>query len=613
MQKIAGTIVPCAYEAWGDGIYARTAKTNPVNGVEPDLDAPCPPERRGLLSQVTTAPVWLSEFGRTVSGAAEVVRLAGRSPQGGTYDLWLDRTTIADRRGLLTLASAGVPVHAENAGGVVEYLAAMEAANRGVLPCRTIGDRAGWHETPAGGGWMIGEEWIGPGSVATDPRELGPFARGYVMRGVPAAWIRRWRQLRELGPVVRWLMGTTFAAPLIRPLGGRSFFVHLHGGALAGKSALCKYLMSAWGDPERLSTSWNTTENAAVDIYAHVSDLPVLFDERQAARAKLDIGQIIHATCEETGRNRAARFGGLRRHVPQWKVLVLATGNQTLVTREDLGGGLARVLELYVGAEGSRLVPNPRELHRFVRGHHGHVGRMFLRELAPIVNDPASLARLVELYDTWTQRLGDHYPHMGEQASLVATVCLAQALAEWWILHAGVQAVWDRVREEAIQDAHAVMGALADDREEDLATRAAEILNTHRVEHPTGYIDASDPNWQNTYSRSHSVVAFVFPTVIYYLPSAADAILERGGLPGSRVWRELAHRGWLEQETHDVDEETGGRRHRTVRLRVCSSRFRVFGVHRARLEGLRVLPGGLVGGVEGAVGAPDDEGVPADD
>lgn len=58
----------------------------------------------------------------------------------------------------------------------------------------------------------------------------------------------------------RFILAASFAAPLLRIVKQRIFFVYNWGGSKGGKTAALKAALSAWGDPERLMVNFNATQ-----------------------------------------------------------------------------------------------------------------------------------------------------------------------------------------------------------------------------------------------------------------------------------------------------------------------------------------------------------------
>lgn len=609
MQKIGEVLVPYGYEVWASGVYQRQSWFEGEQTPEPRIHAEAPAAYAKRLDRMCLSPLYISGIGQTTGATGtseEVVCLSGISPQGAPFAEWVGRAFIADRRKLIALAEIGVPVSSENAGDLVTYLTQCEAVNRGALAPHTLASRTGFYQAGGAGstatgdetfGWLLGRRYIGDGRVVADPREQGPFARGFVPSGNATAWLERWRDLRAAGAHARFVMGATFAAPLLRFVDVRSFMLYLWGGAQAGKSALAKFAISAWGSPRILMRSFNSTQLAPIEVFQHVTDVPVLFDERQAARKSFEFPQFIFAIGQEQGRARARRIGGLQ-GTYSFKTVVLCTGNQALVSESDLGGERARVLELFVGAEGARVVRGGSDLHVFVDRHHGWAGAEFLMRLHATLRSPEGTARLRARFDEITNSLissllpgvdlnagaaaaataetGESSVEavevaLGSAARLVASIALGQYLAEWWLL--GIDR--DEALAQATADAQDMLAKVIEPGE-NFGERALRVLQEHLVGSSNLYL-RDGVGWQERLDRIRGLVGIVSTSEgeVVYLPTEVNRVLRAAGLPPDRVWSEFAARGWLRRAGIDRGQQrvqtrrrVGGQVVRVYALRV---------------------------------------------
>ena len=102
----------------------------------------------------------------------------------------------------------------------------------------------------------------------------------YCQAGEMEKWVETMRPHRERDKF-RFILAASFAAPLLRILKQRIFFVYNWGGSKGGKTAALKAALSAWGDPERLMVNFNATQVGLERTASFFCDLPLGIDERQ--------------------------------------------------------------------------------------------------------------------------------------------------------------------------------------------------------------------------------------------------------------------------------------------------------------------------------------------
>ena len=111
------------------------------------------------------------------------------------------------------------------------------------------------------------------------------WATAYLKNGTLDAWRETMTQHRNRYRF-RFILASSFAAPLLAIIKQRIFFVYNWGGSRGGKTAALKAALSAWGDPERLMANFNATQVALERMAGFYCDLPLGIDERQLAGNK---------------------------------------------------------------------------------------------------------------------------------------------------------------------------------------------------------------------------------------------------------------------------------------------------------------------------------------
>lgn len=231
-QSINGAAVPSGYEIWADGVYVLSTKAVPLT---PDMNEPLPQMYQRGRKKLTYRPLWVSGLGHTVDSDEPLLQLTFFELNGTPKSVWLGRGQVTDHRMLSQLGGAGLPVDSVNTQGVLIYLRAMEAQNGRTLPILRVGHRSGPYLIDNKLGWLIGKQWIGPGNLEADPRLNQKYSLAFTPHGDAEAWTAKWRELRNSGWVPRFLMGATFAPPLLRLLKCRTFIVHHWGDSSHGK------------------------------------------------------------------------------------------------------------------------------------------------------------------------------------------------------------------------------------------------------------------------------------------------------------------------------------------------------------------------------------------
>src|SRR5690606_34802645 len=226
-------------------------------------------------------------------------------------------------------------------------------------------------------------------------------------------------------------MACSFAAPLLRLVGHRTFVVHLWGGSRGGKTSAGYAAISVWGDPEQLAASFYSTRVGMERLAGLYSDLPMLIDERQVVGDKQGLVEgLVYMLGLGRSKVRGTKSGGLEA-VKRWNTIVLTTGEEPLSSDSSPTGVKTRTLEWY-GLPFESDEKEARRVYRWTREHHGHAGPLISQLLmAWLERDPDYIKNDV---DAITAQLEQHNPGaMGSHLSAVAIVAVADYYASEWV------------------------------------------------------------------------------------------------------------------------------------------------------------------------------------
>lgn len=543
VQRIDAAAIAYGYEVWADGVFQQDEGAA-------DLSASAAPSRylpgpaRQSREQITTRPLWISGLGHTIDTDEPLVQLSYGTIDGRIAQVWLARGAVTEHHLLQKLGGLGLPIDSLNVKKVLVYLRDTEALNSKALPHLLVGHRTGPYTLPGGSrGWLLGQRWIGPSQtqIHPDPRENTRYMAAFQPKGNRTYWYDWWRYLYNHRWVTRWLIATSFAAPLLRLLNARTFFVHHWGDSSSGKTAILSFGQSVWGNSEMLYSSMNSTEIALTEIFQHVTDIPVAYDEKQVAT--IDTAQMIYAVCLPTGRERGAKDGGLRTDRQSWLTIARTTGEVPLVGKSDVGGQSNRVLQVHSPAFDTQ--PEGERIYAVIREHHGFAGPEFLGHLAKLIETPEGLAWLREFQQHMRAEIAKRVERDGNHTVYVAVIATAQALSAHWLLGIPLQAAITT----AIEDAVVAFKQTAPESRLPYADRALLLLRDHWLANPMQYGNAMDDQLRDRLVQADlrmvRLVGVASAHGMAYIPTEADRILREAHFSTERVWRDFADRGWI--------------------------------------------------------------------
>ena len=332
------------------------------------------------------------------------------------------RSVIFQSRSITALADLGCTITSENSKQVVRFLGSLEAENIDIIPKE---------DSTSTFGWQPGNRFV-PGHADGITLDIDPsqkaMATAYCQNGTFEKWVEHMDPHRSRQKF-RFILAASFAAPLLRIVKQRIFFVYNWGGSKGGKTAALKAALSAWGDPERLMANFNATQVALERMAGFFCDLPLGIDERQLAGSKQEgLEKIVYMLANGTGRSRGSKDGGLQ-ELRTWRSVILATGEEPIGKANSQTGVNTRVLEV-IGAPFEDEA-SASDMHQQAALNCGWAGPEFIQYIL----DTGDQAILDEYQDVVTRVRDLAGTKNGSHVAAVATVALADRMLSRCIFH----------------------------------------------------------------------------------------------------------------------------------------------------------------------------------
>lgn len=378
-------------------------------------------EKKFTPTLVCRTPILLTQRLKSIETGDEKIEIAFKRDDSWHTAIY-PRSTIFSSRSITALADLGCTITSENAKPVVRFLGALEAENIDVIPKADATGTFGWQP---GGRFLPGHaDGI---TLDIDPSQRG-MAAAYCQNGTLDRWAAHMRPHRDRDKF-RFILAASFAAPLLRIVKQRIFFVYNWGGSKGGKTAALKAALSAWGDPERLMVNFNATQVGLERTASFYCDLPLGIDERQlAGNNQGALEKIVYMIASGTGKIRGAKGGGLQA-THQWRTVALATGEEPLSTDTTQTGVSTRVLEIYGGPFDSE--QDAGLMHQQAALDCGWAGPEFVRRL--IETPERQIVEAYEQMQSYVRAISEG--KNGSHIAGISAVALADAMIDTWIFH----------------------------------------------------------------------------------------------------------------------------------------------------------------------------------
>lgn len=443
-----------------------------------------------------------------------------------------DRSTVFSRQGLVSLTDRGLTVSSETAKHLIAFLDGLERENLSILPLKKSVSRMGW----------VGNQFL-PGAAEgieldVEEQQSGTIkiVNGYKPMGALGEWVENVGAVAREYPVARFLLGASFAAPMLRVLGERTFLVHAYGGTRGGKTAALKAAMSVWGNPDDIMGTFYATRVGLERLAGFFCDLPMGIDEQQVVGDRQAfVESLIYLIGGGQGKIRGSKGGGLQ-EVHRWNTIAITTGEQTITLDGTREGAKTRALEIY-----GKPIDDEKQaamLHNATTRCHGTAGPAFIKKLIQCIAE--SPDEFHEQYKKLVEAFYDRYPdHVSAHLAYVAIISLADFYSGQWVFGLSEEDAGEQSKELA----ETILSTLERQDELDESIRAYEYLMAWYRSN-RAYFDTTE---RQCYGRVDDIKG-----ILYVYPPVFDEALAKGGFSPRRVLRD-----WNQQNLIEVEQRTG--------------------------------------------------------
>lgn len=485
-------------------------------------------EDSGLKTNVCATPVMISRRLLNKDLGVERVEISFKR-DGAWKSVSVGRDTLFTSRGITSLATSGMMVNSENAKYLVRYLDALEKNNMDTIELTYATEQTGWQ---SGGRFMpfFADDMVFDTNNA--------YIIAYLCKnGTLSGWVDTVKKHRDRWRF-RFILASSFAAPLLSILKCRIFCVYNWGDSKGGKTAALKAALSVWGDPDNLLCTYNGTDNAIEAYCAVFNDLPVGIDERQISGANdKSLSSLIYKLCEGTGRKRLNKDSSLRQ-TRTWRNVFMTTGEEPIISDRTMTGVSSRIIEIVGGPFESE--GDAAEMHRLCGENCGWAGPAFLET----VRTDEQRRELRAEYDKLIRELSaKDRDASASHIACIAAVALADIRVSQLLFGASEREAWA----EAMAMCDKLLGNMRENMPEDVNVNAAAFLESWIQMHRANFGDTKGPCY-----------GFFEDGTAYLYPNAFQMAMDDGGYSVRKVRKYLAEAGIMKFTM------TGGKRRYTI-------------------------------------------------
>lgn len=347
------------------------------------------------------------------------------------------KDVIASASKIVALAKYGLSVTSENAKYLVKYLNDVEALNNDDIETKQSSSKLGWH----GGDFLPYE-----GNIIFDGDiRFKSIFEAIHEQGSEDIWLEHVKAIRKTGRVeVKFLLATSFASILVKPLGVLPFFVDLWGETEGGKSVSLMLACSVWANPDESQYigDFKTTDVALEAKADMLNNLPMMLDDtsKTSARIRDNFEGVVYDLCSGKGKSRSNKELGINRE-NRWKNCILTNGERPLIAYVNQGGAINRILEIECK---DHVFADPQMTATILKQNYGFVGKRFIEVVKAMGIDAVK-----EIYSDFCNKLFDT-DKMQKQSISLAVVLTADKIATEYIFKDRAYISLDEAKETLI-------------------------------------------------------------------------------------------------------------------------------------------------------------------
>lgn len=262
----------------------------------------------------------------------------------------------------------------------------------------------------------------------------------YTTAGSVDIWRDFMQKNRDRNEIFRLYTDAAMVTPLIGYVEDLAFVVNLFGESGSGKSTMLNVAASMWGNPGKIVTSFNNTENCMLDMAVRLHDITLFADEQQTMRSS-NPQNLIYAITEGRERGRMTQSGESRK-TRTFHTVTLCTGEKSINGQFTDGGAANRVIELQVSLNdpiitycgGVNNQANSCEsldkkssvmslASQIINDNHGFAAKDFIEYIKKSDKD-----KILQLINDFSNQLNDAGNSTGKQSRAMAIIMTADTI-----------------------------------------------------------------------------------------------------------------------------------------------------------------------------------------
>lgn len=323
----------------------------------------------------------------------EVVNVQHKLPmQDNTLQFSFRSSLVHDTKALLmTLGDNHVqPVGAEARKMMIDYLDLSMAKIRANRRLVDLHSQMGWKDDGDAKMFVLGEQIFRMGEdpqIAGFARNVPEAGRAFKPQGELDEWKKTTKALDMPGmePFAFAFLAGAFGSPLVKFTGYAGAMVALIGDSGIGKTLLGEWIMSVYGDSQKLILLKDDTRNFLVQRLGLYGSLPIYVDEVSNIDGQ-ELSDLVYKITQGRDKGRLSRNGSERAMINSWNTVAVASSNHSLIDKlsalkSDASAEINRIMEIDAHAVKGFTRELATGVYRNFRTNYGVAGPVYIKYL----------------------------------------------------------------------------------------------------------------------------------------------------------------------------------------------------------------------------------------
>ena len=448
--------------------------------------------------------------------------------QGKWKTKFIPRTTLSNTNSITKLVDMGIDVSSNNAYALISYISDLYMYNKNDIPIIYSVSHLGWTNSKY-------DQFLPytKGDIICDCEgEMKNIMQLYKTCGDYDKWLETMIKCRKKD-IVKIVMASSFASPLIKMTGINGFITHICGDRGRGKTILLMLAMGIWGAPGlgELTNSINNTM-FALECRAHfLQNLPFSGDELQNADKKeINNDALIYMIANGGGKGRGDKDRQVQKQ-KAWALNMITTGEDKITKDNSHGGSKVRCIEIENEDDIFDLA-NISELANTIKDNYGFAGRIYVDYIISLGRDVIN-----ERYKKIRETFMRNNPLLdGKQINAISLLKLANELS--------VECIF---KDDSKISDDVLLGLVKNELEISVAERAKEYLLNQISVNMINFEVKGSEIIDYTAPLKREFWGYVAGNLCYINKNTVDKILRDGGYSFSEVKKKWGINGFINE------------------------------------------------------------------